>query len=145
MTKLTVGPWVAAQKLPSKDLALDRQAFLERTRTRVDPPTAAGLPLIGLGGSCGKPCFALPYVLTWTEQNTQALETLATDFDCFVEYGAYPHLKLNDGGQEVAAVQDWTTFGMVFMRPGYEQGEELLARLAETLRPDQSGDPNLAG
>lgn len=32
MTKLTVGPWVAAQKLPSKDAALDRIAFLERTR-----------------------------------------------------------------------------------------------------------------
>jgi hypothetical protein len=41
------------------------------------------------------------------------------EFDCFVEYGAYPHLKLSDGGQEVAAVQDWTTFGMVFMRPEY--------------------------
>ena len=32
MSKLTIGPWVAAQKLPSKDLALDRQAFLERGR-----------------------------------------------------------------------------------------------------------------
>jgi len=135
MTKLTVGPWVAAQKLPSKDLALDRQAFLERTQTRAQTPTVAGLPLIGLGGSCGKPCFALPYVLTWTDENTRALEALAAEFACFVEYGAYPHLKLNDGGQEVAAVQDWSTFGMVFMRPGYEQGEELLARLAQTLRP----------
>ncbi|WP_407543547.1 hypothetical protein Q0M94_26715 (plasmid) [Deinococcus radiomollis] len=135
MTRLTVGPWVAAQKLPTKDLALDRLAFLERTLNRAETPTAAGLPLIGLGGSCGKPCFALPYVLTWTDENTRALEALAVEFDCFVEYGAYPHLKQHDGGQEVAAVQDWTTFGMVFMRPGYEQGVEVLARLAETLRP----------
>lgn len=135
MTKLTVGPWVAAQKLSSKDLALDRPAFLERTLNRAETPTAAGLPLIGLGGSCGKPCFALPYVLTWTDKNTRALEALAAEFDCFVEYGAYPHLKQHEGGQEVAAVQDWTTFGMVFMRPGYEQGVELLAHLADTLRP----------
>jgi len=145
MTKLTVGPWVAAQKLPSKDLALDRLAFLERTLNRVETPTAAGLRLVGLGGSCGKPCFALPYILIWTEENTRALEALAAEFDCFVEYGAYPHLKLNDGGREVAAVQDWTTFGMVFMRPGYEQGVELLARLAEALRPDHSGDPSSDG
>jgi len=135
MTKLTVGPWVAAQKLPSMDLALDRLAFLERTLTRAETPTAAGLPLVGLGGSCGKPCFALPYILTWTDENTRALEALAVEFDCLVEYGAYPHLKQHDGGQEVAAVQDWTTFGMVFMRPGYEQGVELLSRLAETLWP----------
>ena len=122
MTKLNVGPWVAAQKLPSKDVALDRLAFLERTRVRVQTPTVAGLPLVGLGGSCGKPCFALPYVLTWNDENTRALEALAQDFGCFVEYGVYPHLKQRDGGQEVAAVQDWSAFGMVFMRPGYDQG-----------------------
>ena len=139
MTKLTAQPWVAAQKLPSKDLALDRLAFLERTLNRDQAPTVAGLPLVGLGGSCGKPCFALPYVLTWTDENTRALEGLAAEFNCFVEYGAYPHLKMNDGGQEVAAVQDWSTFGMVFMRPGYEQGMELLSRLADTLHPSPAG------
>ena len=136
MTKLTVGPWVASQKLPSKDLALDRLAFLERTLIRVQAPTVAGLPLVGLGGSCGKPCFALPYTLTWNDENTLALEALAARFDCFVEYGAYPHLKQHDGGQEVAAVQDWTTFAMVYMRPGYEQGVELLEALKGTLGPD---------
>ncbi|ADV65928.1 hypothetical protein [Deinococcus maricopensis] len=135
MSKLTVGPWVAAQKLPSKDLARNRTAFLERTRTRRETPVVAGLPLVGLGGSCGKPCFALPYVLTWTDENTRALERVAEAFACFVEYGAYPHLKLHDGGLEVAAVQDWTTFGMVYLRPGYERAEELLVRLNETLAP----------
>ncbi|GAA4003965.1 hypothetical protein GCM10022631_13610 [Deinococcus rubellus] len=63
MTKLIVGPWVAAQKLSSKDLALDRLAFLQRTQTRTTAPTVAGLPLIGLGDCCDKSCFALPYTL----------------------------------------------------------------------------------
>ncbi|GGR21101.1 hypothetical protein [Deinococcus ruber] len=133
MTKLTVGPWIAAQKLPTHDLARDRLAFLERTQRRGTTPTVAGLPLVGMGGSCGKPCFALPYTVTWTQTNTLALEHLAADFGCFVEYGIYPHLKLQDGGQEVAAVQDWSTFATVYLRPGYEQAEELLERLLETL------------
>ena len=136
MTGLGVGPWVAAQKLPSKDVALDRLTFLERTRVRAQIPAVAGLPLVGLGGSCGKPCFALPYVLTWNDENTRALEALAQDFGCFVEYGVYPHLKQQDGGQEVAAVQDWSTFGMVFMRPGYDQGVELLEQLRDRLAPE---------
>ncbi|WP_019009369.1 hypothetical protein [Deinococcus aquatilis] len=138
MTKLTVGPWLAAQKLPSKALARDRAAFLERTQQRQIPQEVAGLPLIGLGGSCGKPCFALPYTLTWTDTNTLALEEIAHDFDCFVEYGVYPHLKLLDGEQEVAAVQDWTTFAMVYLRPGYERAEELLITLRDRLAPEVS-------
>ena len=136
MPKLTVGPWIAAQKLPSKDVALDRLTFLERTRVRAQTLAVAGLPLVGLGGSCGKPCFALPYVLTWNDENTRALEALAQDFGCFVEYGVYPHLKQQDGGQEVTAVQDWSTFGMVFMRPGYDQSVELLEQLRDRLAPE---------
>lgn len=136
MTGLGVGPWVAAQKLPSRDVALDRLTFLERTRVQAQTLAVAGLPLVGLGGSCGKPCFALPYVLTWNDENTRALEALAQDFGCFVEYGVYPHLKQQDGGQEVAAVQDWSTFGMVFMRPGYDQGVELLEQLRDRLAPE---------
>ena len=135
MAKLPVGAWVMAQKLPGPKQALDREAFLERVKGRVETPTIAGLPLIGLGGSCGKPCFQLPYRLTWNSENLDALEAVAREHDCFIEYGAYPHLKLNDGGQEVAAVQDWTTFSMVFMRPGYERGEELLSELARALEP----------
>ncbi len=65
MAKLPVGAWVMAQKLPSPKQALDREAFLGRVKGRVETPTIAGLPLIGLGGSCGKPCFQLPYRLTW--------------------------------------------------------------------------------
>lgn len=135
MSKLSVGPWIAAQKLPSRDVARDRHAFLLRTRVRQEPQQVAGFPLVGLGGSCGKPCFALPYVLTWTEENTRQLEVVAAEFGCYVEYGAYPHLKLHDSDQEVAAVQDWTTFGTVYLRPGYERAEELLVRLAEVLGP----------
>jgi hypothetical protein len=123
MPKLTVGPWIAAQKLPSRDVARDRFAFLDRTRLRDETPTVAGLPLVGMGGSCGKPCFALPFVLTWTDENTRALEEVGRTYGCYVEYGLYPHLKLRENDQEVAAVQDWTTFGMVYLRPGYEKAE----------------------
>jgi hypothetical protein len=135
MPKLTVGPWIAAQKLPRKDLGRDRQAFLERTKLR-GAQQVAGLPLIGMGGSCGKPAFALPYLLTWTDENTRRLEDVAAEYGCYVEYGLYPHLKLHDGDLEVAAVQDWTTLAMVYLRPGYERAEELLGSLAAALRPD---------
>lgn len=137
MPKLTVGPWIAAQKLPSKDAGRDRQAFLERTRLREKKHEVAGLPLIGMGGSCGKPAFALPYLLTWNEENTQALEKVADEFGCYIEYGLYPHLKLSEGDLEVAAVQDWTSLAMIYVRPGYERAEELLARLAEALSPER--------
>ncbi|MFC6659811.1 hypothetical protein [Deinococcus multiflagellatus] len=90
---------------------------------------------MGLGGSCGKPAFLLPYLIRWDEENTLALESVAAEFDCFVEYGAYPHLKLHDAGQEVAAVQDWSNMGAVFVRPGYERAEELLRRLWDVLAP----------
>ncbi|GAA5512355.1 hypothetical protein Dcar01_01069 [Deinococcus carri] len=135
MTKLTVGPWIAAQKLPHREAARDRLAFLERVQVRQDPRAVAGFPLVGLGGSCGKPCFALPYTLAWTDENTRQLEDVAREFGCYVEYGVYPHLKLHENDQEVAAVQDWTTFAAVYLRPGYERAEELLVRLAETLAP----------
>lgn len=136
MPKLTVGPWIAAQKLPRKDLGRDRLAFLERTALRADAQQVAGLPLIGMGGSCGKPAFALPYLLTWTDENTGRLEDVAAEYGCYVEYGLYPHLKQHDGDLEVAAVQDWTTLAMVYLRPGYERAEELLGSLAAALRPD---------
>lgn len=41
MSKLTALPWVAAQKLPSKDLARGGLAFLERTLDQAETPTAA--------------------------------------------------------------------------------------------------------
>lgn len=133
MTKLNVGSYVSSLKaLPAQ--VRDRNLFLERTRLRDTVPEVAGLELVGLGGSCGKPAFLLPYVLRWNEENTLKLEKIAEDFGCFVEYGAYPHLKLHDGGQEVAAVQDWSQATLVFVRPGYELGVELLSRLKEDLK-----------
>lgn len=134
MTKLDVGPYVASLKAAPQQVK-DRQLFLERARLRDAVPEVEGLPLVGLGGSCGKPAFLLPYVLRWNEENTLKLEGVARDFDCFVEYGAYPHLKLLEGGMEVAAVQDWSNVALVFMRPGYEHGVELLKRLAADLAP----------
>ena len=77
-------------------------------------------------------------MLTWTEENTQQLEEVAAEFGCYVEYGVYPHLKLHENDQEVAAVQDWTTSATVYLRPGYERAEELLVRLADTLKPVSS-------
>jgi len=140
MTKLTVGPYVASLKT-SPALVRDRHAFLERARLRDDVPTVAGMPLVGLGGSCGKPAFLLPYLVKWTDDTTLALEAVAREYDCFVEYGAYPHLKLNDGGQEVAAVQDWSNMAMVFVRPGYEHAHELLERLRDALAPQPVASP----
>lgn len=134
MAKLNVGPYVASLKTTPAQVR-DREAFLARARLREEVPRVAGLPLVGLGGSCGKPAFLLPYLLRWTDANTRALEGVAAEFGCFVEYGAYPHLKLHEGGQEIAAVQDWANMAMVFVRPGYEQAEEVLTRLAEALRP----------
>lgn len=135
MAKLNVGPYVASLKT-SPDRVRDREAFLERARLRDEVPTVAGLPLVGLGGSCGKPAFALPYLIRWDDANTRALETVAGEFGCFVEYGAYPHLKLHEGGQEIAAVQDWSNLAMVFVRPGYERAGEVLGRLAQALKPE---------
>ena len=134
MTKLNVGPYVASLKTSPAQVR-DRAAFLDRARLRDEVPHVAGMPLVGLGGSCGKPAFLLPYLIRWDDANTGALEAAAAEFGCFVEYGAYPHLKLEDGGQEIAAVQDWENMAMVFVRPGYERGEEVLTRLAEALRP----------
>ena len=135
MAKVSVGPWIASQKLPNINLGRDRLAFLERTKLRLEPKTIAGLPLVGMGGSCGKPCFALPFKIQWNQENTLSLEKVASKFLCYVEYGLYPHLKLEADGIEVGAVQDWTTFGMIYIRPGYEFGEELLAALATGLEP----------
>ena len=77
MPKLTVGPWIAAQKLPSKDMGRNRHAFLERTKLRQEEQQVAGLPLVGMGGSCGKPAFALPYLLTWSDEATALRRRLA--------------------------------------------------------------------
>lgn len=58
---------------------------------------------------------------------------MAERFGMYVEYGAYPHLKLPDD-TEIAAVQDWISATLVFLRPSYERKEELIAEIAEALQ-----------
>lgn len=53
---------------------------------------------------------------------------------CFVEYGAYPHFKHEGGGQEITSVQDWSVGAFVFLSPGYERNEALLAALSVSMR-----------
>jgi len=128
----TLGQLVGSFK-GGRDVLRDRQAFLQRSERKHDAPEVAGLPMLGLGGSCGKPAFQLPFVVRFDEEKLVKLEQTAERFDMFVEYGAYPHLKLEDGGQEIAAVQDWTTLTLVFMRPSYREKEALLTAIKEAL------------
>ena len=129
----SLGAYVAGLRAP-RDQVRDRAAFLARTATKESAPDLAGLPMVGLGGSCGKPAFALPFTVRFDDDRCARLERVAADFGCFVEYGAYPHLKLEDDGQEIAAVQDWSVGAFVFLRPGYERKEALLTALADALR-----------
>ena len=128
----SLGQYVGSLKA-SRDQLRDKAAFLERCKRKHETPTVSGLPMVGLGGSCGKPAFLLPFVVRFDEAKLERLEQVARAFDMFVEYGAYPHLKLNDGGQEIAAVQDWTTASLVFMRPSYERKEDLLGAIEKAL------------
>lgn len=127
----TLGQYVGSLKA-SRDQVHDRAAFLERCARKYTTPTVAGLPMVGLGGSCGKPAFLLPFVVRFDAQKLERFEAVAERFGMFVEYGAYPHLK-QEGGQEVAAVQDWTNATLVFVRPSYDRKEELLEALQEAL------------
>jgi len=87
----------------SRELVRDRHAFLKRSAGKLD------------------------------DAKLERLEQTAARFGMFVEYGAYPHLKLEDGGQEIAAVQDWTTLTLVFLRPSYDRKEELLTAISQAL------------
>ena len=127
----TLGQYVGSIKA-SRDQIHDRNAFLERCARKYTAPTLAGLPMVGLGGSCGKPAFLLPFVVRFNAYKLERFEAVAERFGMFVEYGAYPHLKL-EGGQEIAAVQDWTNATLVFLRPSYERKEELLQAIQEAL------------
>ena len=129
---LTLGQLVGSFK-GSRELVRDRHAFLQRSAGKHDLPQFAGLPMLGLGGSCGKPAFQLPHVVRFDDAKLERLERTAARFGMFVEYGAYPHLKLEDGGQEIAAVQDWTTLTLVFLRPSYDRKEELLTAISQAL------------
>lgn len=121
----------------------DRAAFLERCARKYQTPSLAGFPMVGLGGSCSKPAFLLPFVVRFDLDKVLALEAwfrraklgvaVAERFSMYVEYGAYPHRKRPD--TEVAAVQDWTNATLVFLRPSYGHKEELLTAMAEALKP----------
>lgn len=132
-TEPSLGQYVASLKA-GKDLVRDREAFLERCRRKYQTPSIAGFPMVGLGGSCGKPAFLLPFVVRFDRNTALALEAVAERFGMYIEYGAYPHLKLPDE-TEIAAVQDWTNATLVFLRPSYERKEELLTAIAEALKP----------
>lgn len=112
-----------------------RTGFLERAQMRAAHPGEQGLALLGVGSSCGKPAFALPYTLTWTEENTRALEDLAKRYHCYVEYGNVAHLKQYRDDKELAAIQDWKPFGVVYLRAEYTHADELLRDLVQTLQP----------
>jgi hypothetical protein len=129
----SLGGFVADLKAP-RELVRDRAAFLQRSAHKGDGPSVGGLPLVGLGGSCGKPAFLLPLVVRFDEARCQRLEAVAARFGMFVEYGAYPHLKLEDDGREIAAVQDWTNATMLFLRPSYPEKDELAKAVVEALR-----------
>jgi len=129
----SLGAYVASLKA-ARDTVRDRAAFLERCERKRAAPQLAGLEMVGLGGSCGKPAFALGSAITFDDARLERLEQVAAAYDCYVEYGAYPHLKLNDGGVELAAIQDWSVGAFVFLRPGYEAKESLLADIAAALR-----------
>jgi hypothetical protein len=129
----SLGQYVAGLKT-AKDRVHDREAFLERCKRKYETPTVAGLPMVGLGGSCRKPAFLLPFVVRFDEASVSRLEEVAERFGMFVEYGAYPHLKLHDGGQEIAAVQDWTNAALVFVRPSYSRKEALLEAVQQALQ-----------
>jgi hypothetical protein len=129
----SLGGFVGGLKAPREALR-DKDAFLERSANKGEGPTVAGLPLVGLGGSCGKPAFLLPFVVRFDRPRLVRLEEVAARFGMFVEYGAYPHLKLEDGAQEIAAVQDWTNATLLFLRPSYARKDELLGAIADALR-----------
>jgi hypothetical protein len=133
-TTFSLGQFVGSLKV-SREQVMDREAFLQRCEKKYTPPTVAGLPMVGLGGSCGKPAFLLPFVVRFDLTTVANLETVAEQFDMYVEYGAYPHLKLKSNSQEIAAVQDWTNATLLFLRPSYERKEELLQTLQAALQP----------
>lgn len=130
-TPASLGQYVASLKATRAQLS-DREAFVARSQSKYDTPSVAGLPMVGLGGSCGKPAFLLPNVVRFDLAKVERLEAVAERFGMFVEYGAYPHLK-EPGDKEIAAVQDWTNATLIFLRPGYDRKEELLAAISEAL------------
>lgn len=129
----SLGLFVAGLKA-GRDKVKDREAFVERSQAKYSAPILGGFQMLGLGGSCGKPAFLLPFATRWTEEKVLALEGVAERFGMGMEYGAYPHLKLPDD-TEIAAVHDWLHETHVYLRPSYARKEELIGAIAEALKP----------
>jgi hypothetical protein len=127
----SLGQFVASLKT-SKDNVLNREAFVERSKAKYAAPVLGGFQMVGLGGSCGKPAFLLPFATRFTLENTARLEAVAQRFDMTMEYGAYPHFKSLDN-TEIAAIHDWLSETHVYLRPSYERKEELLQAIADAL------------
>lgn len=127
----SLGAYVGSLKT-SKDKVHDIAAFVARSQAKYQTPLVGRFAMVGLGGSCGKPAFLLPFVTRFTLEKVLALEAVAQRFGLQTEYGAYPHFK-EQGGLEVAAVHDWLHETHVYLRPSYERKEELLEALAEAL------------
>lgn len=94
---VSLGRFVASLNVP-RELVRDRAALLERSTAKTEAPTIGGVPMVGLGGSCGTPAFLLPFVARFTDASLARLEAAAAARGMFVEYGAYPHLKNEEGG-----------------------------------------------
>jgi len=116
-----------------------RTGFLERAQLRAAYPGEQGLPLLGIGSSCGKPAFALPYPLRWGEDNVLALEALAARYRSYVEYGHLAHLRQTVTDKELAAIQDGVPFGTVYLRAEYGHADAPLRDLVNTLHPAHTG------
>ena len=133
MDNQPLGQRVASFKT-SRDQNRNKEAFLARCQEKYQAYKVAGLEMVGLGGSCGKPALLLPFVVHFDEAKLNRFEALAERFDMYVEYGAYPHLKSKDGDKEIAAIQDWTNSTVLFLRPSYKPKEELVQAILEALR-----------
>ncbi len=135
----SLGLFVAGLKV-GRDKVKDREAFVARSQAKYSAPTVGGFQMLGLGGSCGKPAFLLPFATRWTLEKVLALEIVAENFGMRLEYGAYPHLKLPDE-TEIAAVHDWLHETHVYLRPSYNRKEELIWAIADALRSTEAGTP----
>jgi hypothetical protein len=129
----SLGLFVAGLKT-GKDNVKNRAAFVERSQAKYKAPKIGAFQMVGLGGSCGKPAFLLPFATRFTLETTEKLESVAENFGMKMEYGAYPHFKLPDN-TEIAAVHDWLNETHVYLRPSYERKEELLQAIADALAP----------
>jgi hypothetical protein len=127
----SLGQYTASLKT-SKDNVHNREAFVERSQAKYTTPKVSEFQMVGLGGSCGKPAFLLPFATRFTLENTQRLEAVAQIFEMTMEYGAYPHFKSSDGS-EIAAIHDWLHETHVYLRPSYEHKDAFLQAIVKAL------------